>query len=46
MDNLESDFLKPQGLTPLLWDHYNDDVLFIYTHGEEKLASFIDYLNN
>ena len=46
MDKLESDFLKSQELTPLLWYRYIDDVFFIWTHGEEKLASFIDDLNN
>ena len=44
MDKLESDFLKSQELTPLLWYRYIDDVFFIWTHGEEKLASFIDDL--
>ena len=46
IDKLESDFLKSQELTPLLWYHYIDDVFFIWTHGEEKLASFKDDLNS
>ena len=46
MDKLESDFLKSQELTPLLWYRYIDDVFFIWTHGEEKLASFLSVLNN
>ena len=46
MDKLENNFLKSQELTPLLWYRYIDDVFFIWTHGEEKLASFIDDLNN
>ena len=45
-DELESDFLKFQELAPLLWYRYIDDVFFIWTHDEEKLASFIDYLNS
>ena len=46
MDKLESDFPKSQELTPLLWYRYIDDVFFIWIHGKEKLASFIDDLNN
>ena len=38
MDKRESGFLKSQELTPLLWYRYTDDVFFIWTHGEEKLA--------
>ena len=40
MDKLESDFAKSQELTPLLWYRQIDDVFFIWSHGEEKLASF------
>ena len=46
MDKLESYFLKSQELPPLLCYCYIDVVFFIWTHGEEKLASFIDDLNN
>ena len=46
MDKLESHFLKSQELTPLLWYRYIDDVFFIWTHGEEKLALFIDDVNS
>ena len=46
MDKLESDFLKSQELTPLLWYRYIHDVFFIWTHGEEKLASCLNVLNN
>ena len=46
MDKIKSDLLKSLGLTPLLWYRYIDDVLFIWTHGEEKLASFLKDLNN
>ena len=30
----------------MLWYCYIDNVLFIWTHGVEKLASFINDLNN
>ena len=46
MDKLRSDFLKCQKLTPLLSHRYIDDVFFIWTHGEEKLALFLNDLNN
>ena len=46
MDKLESDLLKSPGPIPLLWYRYIDDVFFIWTHGEEKLASFLKDLNN
>ena len=46
MNKLESDFLKSQERTSLLWYRYIDHVFFIWTHGEEKNASFINDLNN
>ena len=46
MDKLETDFLKSQELTPLFWYHYIDDMFFIWTHGEEKLISFLNVRNN
>ena len=46
MDKLENDFLKSQELTPLLRYRYIDNVFLIWTHGEEKLASFLNDLNN
>ena len=46
MDKLESGFLKSQDLTPFLWCRYIDDVVFIWTHGKEKLALFLNDLNN
>ena len=46
MDKLESDFQKSQGLTPLLWYRYIDDVFFIWTHGEEKLLSLASFIND
>ena len=46
MDKLEKGFLKSQDLTPFLWCCYIDDVVFIWNHGEEKLALFLNDLNN
>ena len=46
MYKLKSGFLKSQELTPLLSYRYIDDDFFIWTQGEEKLASFLSILNN
>ena len=46
MDKIESDFLKTQKAKPLVWYRYIDDVFFIWTHGEQKLNSFLEELNN
>ena len=31
---------------PLVWLRYIDDVSFIWTHGQRKLDSFLDYINS
>ena len=31
---------------PLFWFHYIDDIFMVWTHGNEKLDTFIAYLNN
>ena len=31
---------------PFLWLRYLDDILMVWTHGNEKLESFIAYLNS
>ena len=46
MNKIESDFLKTQEAKPLVWYRYIDDVFFIWTHGEQKLNSFLEELNN
>ena len=46
MDKLESDFLKSQELTLLLWYRCIGDAFFIWTHAEEKSALFLNDLNN
>ena len=45
MDKIENDFLKTQQNTPLVWYRFIDDVFFIWTHGEQKLKSFLESLN-
>ena len=31
---------------PFLWLRYIDDILMVWTHGNEKLESFIAYVNS
>ena len=45
MDKIENNFLKTQQNTPLVWYRFIDDVFFIWTHGEQKLKSFLESLN-
>ena len=46
MDKLESDFLTSQELTLEQWYRYIEDLFFIWTHGEEILALFLNDLNH
>ena len=45
MDEVETSFLETQEIKPLVWFRYIDDVFFIWTHGQEKLDSFLEELN-
>ena len=36
----------PQGLIPIEWIRFIDDVFAIWTHGIEKLQKFLSYINN
>ena len=45
IDKLETDFLNTQEYLTLVWYRYIDDIVFIWTHGEEKLKLFLDDLN-
>ena len=46
MGSLEKEFLAQQALQPHLWLRYIDDIFMIWTHGEEKLTSFIEQINS
>ena len=46
MDGIESKFLQTQKFEPLVWFKYIDDIFFIYTHGPDKLVSFMTEFNN
>ena len=45
MTRLEERLLDASAEKPLVWMRFIDDVFFIWTHGEEKLKSFINHLN-
>ena len=40
------EFLETQEFQPLVWFRYIDDVFFIWTHGPDKLVSFMTEFNN
>ena len=46
MTRLEERLLDASADKPLVWMRFIDDVFFIWTHGEEKLKSFINHLNS
>ena len=46
MTRLEERLLEASADKPLVWMRFIDDVFFIWTHGEEKLESFINHLNS
>ena len=46
MTRLEERLLKESADLPLVWMRFIDDVFFIWTHGEEKLDSFVNFLNS
>ena len=43
--DLEEKLLRSYDCKPSVWWRYIDDVFLIWTHGEEDLQRFIDYLN-
>ena len=42
MDELEGAFLQTQDHQPFLWLRYIDDILFLWTHGEKRLQTFLE----
>ena len=46
MSSLEEDIMSRCEVRPWVWYRYIDDVFFIWTHGEEKLSSFVEYMNS
>ena len=45
MDRLEKAFLAQEPILPLVWKHYIDDILCIWTGSRSQLDSFLDRLN-
>ena len=45
MDEVETEFLKTQERTPLVWFRYIDGIFFIWTHSKEHLETFLQELN-
>ena len=46
MDRFETKALAGYPLKPLTWKRFIDDIFLGWTHGEESLKKFIDYLNS
>ena len=46
MDEIETNFLQTQEFQTLVWFRYIDNVFFIWTHGPDKLVSFMTEFNN
>ena len=46
MDRLERRLIEKVEVKPRIWWRYIDDIFIVWTEGEEKLRSFIDYLNS
>ena len=46
MDRFETTALAGFPQKPLTWKQFIDDIFLVWTHGEESLKNFIDYLNS
>ena len=48
MAEVETEFLKTQGLQALVWFRYIDDIIFILIvfHSENELSKFLENLNS
>ena len=46
MDRFETHALAGYPLKPLVWKRFIDDIFMIWTHGEDSLNHFIEYLNS
>ena len=45
MDRFERAFLAQEPIQPLIWKHYIDDILCVWTGTRSELESFLDRLN-
>ena len=46
MDKFETKALEQYPLKPQKWKRFIDDIFMIWTHGEQELQKFVEYLNN
>ena len=46
MDRFETRALDGYYLKSLVWKRFIDDIFMVWTHGEESLNHFIEYLNS
>ena len=46
MGDLEEKLLAQFSLKPYLWWRYIDDIVMVWTHGEDKLEDFINHINS
>ena len=46
MSEFEARFIESQQNKPLVWFRYIDDIFFIWTHGEDKLKTFLEHLES
>ena len=45
MDDLERKIISASTLKPYMWLRFIDDVFMVWTHGEERLREFLDFIN-
>ena len=45
IDKVETEFLETQADKPFWWVRCSNNILFIWTHGQEKLKVFLEDLN-
>ena len=46
MDKFETKAINNYHLKPLIWKRFIDDIFLIWTHGQNELDKFVDYLNS
>ena len=46
MGKLEADLIEQSPVKPLTWRRFIDDIFMIWTEGEERLKTFMEYMNS
>ena len=44
MDKVEREILDGSPAKPYVWWRYTDDIFMIWTEGEERLVTFLEYI--